>query len=100
VSAPFTLERTGAGQARVAGRLGFAEAAAAFRRTGELLEGAPASLELDAADLREVDSATLALLLAWAAHAAHRGTRLRVRPAPQGLHALAHLCGTEALLGI
>ena len=100
MSAAFTLERTGAGCARLSGRLGFAEAAVAFRRSGELLDGAPASLDVDAGALREVDSATLALLLAWAADAARLGTRLRVRSAPEGLRALAQLCGTEALLGI
>ncbi|MBN8727780.1 MAG: STAS domain-containing protein [Xanthomonadales bacterium] len=100
MSAAFVLERTGPGTARLSGRVGYEEAAAAFLRADALLEGASASMELDAADLRDVDSATLGVLLAWVARAARQGITLRVRQPPQGLRALAHLCGTEALLGI
>jgi len=100
MSTGFTLERSGEGRVRLAGRLGFDEAPAAFRRTGELLDGSAAELEVDAGALREVDSATLAVLLSWAADAARRGIRLRVSSAPGGLRALAQLCGAEALLGI
>ena len=85
------IERVGADRARVAGRLGFAEAAAALAR-GEVT--------VDLADLGQVDSATLAVLLAWTARARRAGAALRFAGVPDDLRALAHLCDAEPLLGI
>jgi phospholipid transport system transporter-binding protein len=104
-SAPLRIERGDAASMRVAGRLGFSEAAAALARSGELLDagtaGAPGrAIKVDIAGLEGVDSATLAVLLAWAARASARGMSLSFTGVPPGLLALAHLCDAERLLGI
>ena len=97
--ATFRIERADAARVRVAGEIGFANAADAVARTGELFTG-NADVTVDLADLARADSATLGVLLIWAATAAVRGVRLRFANAPQGLMALAHLCDAEPLLGI
>lgn len=95
------IERVDAARVRVSGALGFAEAAAAHRRYRELFGNAGGgAVELDVSGLRGVDSATLAVLLAWAASAATSGGSLRLSGTPAGLRALAHLCDVEPLLGI
>ena len=95
----FRIERADAARVRVAGEIGFANAADAVARTGELFTG-NADVTVDLAGLARADSATLGVLLIWAATAAVRGVRLRFANAPQGLMALAHLCDAEPLLGI
>ncbi len=102
MSDALRIERVDATRVRVEGPLGFTEAGAALERDAAWLGAAApqAPLELDVGGVRRVDSATLALLLAWAARAARRGVRLRVTGAPPDLRALAHLCGAEPLLGI
>lgn len=94
------IERIDAGRASVGGRLGFAEASAALVRGEELYGAASAAVEVDLAGLQGIDSATLAVLLAWAARAAVAGTQLRFAHAPADLTALAHLCDAEPLLGL
>lgn len=94
------IERVDAGHVRVAGRLGFAEAAAALARGDELSAGGSREVAIDASGLQQADSATLALLLAWAAHARARGVALRFTHASDGLRALARLCDAEPLLGL
>lgn len=96
----FAIERVDAAHARLRGRLGFAEAAAALPRSGELLEGGQRAIDVDVAALEAIDSATLAVLLAWAARAARAGIALRLSHAPPDLKALAQLCDVEPLLGI
>jgi phospholipid transport system transporter-binding protein len=59
-----------------------------------------AEVVADVGALEGVDSATLAVLLAWAARMQATGRGLRVVAAPAGLAALARLCGAEALLGL
>ncbi|HEY0231503.1 MAG TPA: STAS domain-containing protein [Dokdonella sp.] len=100
MSEALRIERTGAGQVRIAGVVGFEQAAAAFGRGGELLDDGAADVTVDVSGLRDVDSATLALLLAWAAEAARRNVRLHLAAVPDDLKALAHLCDAEPLLGI
>jgi ABC-type transporter Mla MlaB component len=100
VSEGLRIERIGAGQVRLAGTVGFGQAGAAFGRGAELLDGSAPDLDVDVSGLREIDSATLALLLAWAAEAARRHVRLRLTAVPDDLKALAHLCDAEPLLGI
>lgn len=101
VSEPLRIERGDAARVRVSGALGFAEAGVAYGRYGELFgNGAKGTVELDIAGLQRVDSATLAVLLAWAARAAHSGCALRLEGTPAGLRALARLCQAEPLLGI
>jgi ABC-type transporter Mla MlaB component len=100
VSAAFAIERIDAGHARVAGRLGFGEAATAPERGRELHGGGAARVDVDVSGLRDVDSATLAVLLDWAAQARRAGVALRYIAAPAGLIALAQLCDAGPLLGI
>ncbi|MEP7041627.1 MAG: STAS domain-containing protein [Dokdonella sp.] len=100
MSEPLRIDRIGEGQVRLAGVVGFAQAAAAFGRGAELLHDSPGDLTVDVSGLRSVDSATLALLLAWAAEAATRNIRLHLAAVPADLKALAHLCDAEPLLGI
>ena len=100
MSEELRIERVGAGQVRLGGVVGFEQAAAAYGRGGELLDGSAKDLTVDVSGLRDVDSATLALLLAWAAEAARRNVHLHLAAVPADLKALAHLCDAEPLLGI
>ncbi len=100
MSEQLHIERVGAGQVRLAGVVGFEQAAAAFGRGAELVDGSTKEVTVDVSGLREVDSPTLALLLAWAADAARRDVRLRLAAVPADLKAMAHLCDAEPLLGI
>jgi phospholipid transport system transporter-binding protein len=95
----FRIERADAAHVRVTGEMGFAAAGDAVARTGELFAGS-ADVTADLAGLTRADSATLGVLLIWAAAAAVRGVKLRFENAPQGLRALAHLCDAEPLLGL
>jgi len=97
MAATLAIERVDGG-ARLRGRLGFDEAAAATPRWRELIGAGAKQVDVDASGLERPDSATLAVLLAWAAHANAQGARLRFRGMPDGLLALARLCGTERLL--
>lgn len=97
--ATFRIERADAAHVRVAGEIGFANAGEAVARTGDLFAG-QGDVTADLAGLTHADSATLGVLLIWAATAAVRGVRLRFANAPQGLMALAHLCDAEPLLGL
>ncbi len=95
------IERVGDAHVRVAGVLGFSEAAAANDRVRELVDvGGSGAIDVDVAGLRQVDSASLAVLLSWAAHAARKGRPLRFHGVAQDLRALAHLCDAEPLLGL
>jgi len=84
---------------RVVGEIGFTNAGDAVARTGELFAGS-SDVTADLAGLVHADSATLGVLLIWAAAAAVRGVKLRFANAPEGLMALAHLCDAEPLLGL
>jgi phospholipid transport system transporter-binding protein len=94
------IERLDPGHARLAGRLGFAEAGAALSRGAAIYEGAAGEVWVDASGLEAVDSATLALLLAWSARARHAGVTLHLHALPPGLEALARLCDAGPLLGL
>ena len=96
----FSIERIDTGHARVAGRLGFAEAAAAPARSSELFAGGGTAVAVDVGGLHDVDSATLAVLLDWAAQARRAGIVLSYAGVPAGLMALAQLCDSGPLLGI
>ena len=99
MSASFRIERVDAANVRVGGEIGFANAGEGVARSGELFGGA-SDVTVDLAGLSHADSATLGVLLIWAADAAVRRVRLRFTRAPDGLRALAHLCDAEPLLGI
>ena len=98
-SGSLRIERANAAHVRIAGEIGFANAADAVARTGELFAG-NADVTADLGGLTRADSATLGVLLIWAAAAAVRGVKLRFANAPKGLMALAHLCDAEPLLGL
>ena len=96
---PLRIERVDAASVRIAGEIGFANASEAVARTNEVLGGG-SDITVDLRDLTRSDSATLGVLLIWAAAAALRRIRLRFTNAPEGLKALAHLCDAEPLLGL
>lgn len=53
---------------------------------------------VDLADVTDVDSAAVALLLEWQRAAARRGGHLAIRSAPERLRAIARISGLDALL--
>ena len=97
--ATLQFEHVDAAHVRVTGAIDFAHANAAVARTDELL-GSGSDMTADLGGLARADSATLGVLLLWAARAATRGKRLRFAGVPADLRALAHLCDAELLLGI
>lgn len=96
----FSIERIDGTHARLSGRMGFAEAASALARSDELLKGDPRTVEVDLRGLQAVDSATLSILLAWAARANRSGVDLRLINASPELTALARLCDAQPMLGM
>ena len=95
----FSLESDTMGTLRVSGAISFANAARALAQTPHAPR-AGAALDIDLASLENADSATLAVLIAWAAAVKTRGAELHYRRAPQGLRNLARLCDVEGLLGL
>jgi phospholipid transport system transporter-binding protein len=93
------IERVDPRTVRIDGEIGFANAGEGVALTGKLFGEGP-ELTVDLAGLSRVDSATLGVLLIWAAAAALRHVRLRYSHVPAGLRALAHLCDAEPLLGL
>jgi len=98
-SSLLRIERIDATHVRIDGEIGFANASEAVARTDELFAG-NSDVTVDLGSLVRSDSATLGVLLLWAAKAAMRRVHLRFANAPAGLKALAHLCDAEPLLGI
>ena len=80
-------------------RLTLAEVSAELARLLPLLQAADEPV-LDASALRELDTATLALLLACQRQAQAAGRALRVTGAPEKLGQLARLYQVETLLGL
>ena len=74
-------------------RITFANAATALRDV-------PAADTVDLSGLTDVDSATLAVLIAWSAQARARGAALRYLDAPPALRNLARLSDVDGLLGL
>lgn len=85
---------------RVSGNLGFTTPVAALRGADRAVAEAARSAvtTVDVAGLEDVDSATLAILLAWSAHARRNGTGLRYTGMPEDLDALARLADATELL--
>jgi phospholipid transport system transporter-binding protein len=81
----------------LSGALTFATAARAFAEGVRVLESG-AQTRLDLGGLARADSAGLACVLALAAVASRAGRRLGVVHWPDGLRALAEVCGVEGLL--
>lgn len=96
----FRIERADASRVRVSGAMGFTDASEAVARTGELFAANAKDVIVDLGGVSRADSATLGVLLIWAAAAAVRGVKLRFANPPQGLQALARLCDAEPLLGL
>lgn len=74
-------------------RITFDNAAAALRNL-------PATDSVDLSKLVDVDSATLAVLIAWSAQSRTRGGTLRYLDAPPALRNLARLSDVDGLLGL
>lgn len=55
---------------------------------------------IDLGAVREVDSAAVALLLAWQREAQAAGSSLQFAAVPDGIASMAKLYGVDALLGI
>ncbi len=86
---------------RISGELGFATSATALRVAHDRVVNAGeenADLAVDVSGLAPADSATLAILLAWAAQAQRNRRSLRYLRMPDGLQALATLADAGALL--
>jgi len=95
----FSVESDTMGTLRVSGAISFGNAGRALAYTPQASRpGTP--LDIDLSALENADSATLAVLIAWAAAAKSRGSALRYRNAPQGLRNLARLCEVDGLLGL
>ena len=95
----FSVESDTMGTLRVSGAISYANAARALTQVPQAPR-AGATMDIDLAALENSDSATLALLIAWAAAVNKRGATLRYRRAPQGLRNLARLCNVDDLLGL
>lgn len=95
----FGLESDTLGTLRVSGAISFANAARALAQKPQAPR-AGAALDIDLAALENGDSATLAVLIAWAAAVKSDGATLHYLRAPQGLRNLARLCDVEGLLGL
>lgn len=82
----------------LSGALTFATAAHALRDAGRAL-AAGGQTRLDLTGLTGADSAGLACVLALIADASRAGRRLIVVNLPEGLRALAQVCGVDEMLG-
>lgn len=85
------------GVLRLTGRIGYANAGTLLPIGSKALADGKVT-QVDLAGLEGSDSATLAMLLAWAAQAATGKRRLIMSGAPAGLRALARLANAEKLL--
>ena len=90
----FRITTDSANRLRASGAITFSDAA-------RVLAGLPevrGKVDVDLAGLVDPDSATLAVLIAWAARARARGAELRYLEAPAALHNLARLSDLDSLL--
>ncbi|MDR3387343.1 MAG: STAS domain-containing protein [Rudaea sp.] len=95
----FALESDTLGTLRLSGAISFANASRALTQAPQLTRAGTA-LDIDLAALENPDSATLAVLIAWAAKIYAHGATLRYRRAPPGLRNLARLCDVDKMLGL
>lgn len=88
------------GHARIAGTLGYRTPVGALRDAGRAVADAARGgvATVDVSGLDGADSATLAILLAWAARARRHGTGLRYAGLPGDLDVLARLADATQLL--
>ena len=95
----FQFEASASGDLRAKGVISFANAAQALAQDTQLAR-VDGKVNVDIGGLENPDSATLAVLIAWAASARRRRVSLRYLRTPQGLLNLARLCEVEGLLGL
>lgn len=99
MSEGFALTANAQGALAVSGAISFENAAQALRAAPQSAS-TDKMINLDLSGLADSDSATLAVLIAWAAQAHARGAILAYRHAPPALANLARLCDVERLLGL
>ena len=97
---PLQVSAAGGNRYTVRGSLNFATARRAcdtgLRAFAAAADHAP--LELDCSGIGSVDSAGLAVLIAWAAWAQRQGRRIQFSHLPEALLALARISEAEGLL--
>ena len=92
----FTIERSAPDRLVAAGDLGFTTAAEALKTGMRLLDGGACTIDL--ARVTESDSAGLAVLIEWLAHARARGVALRYENVPAQILAIARISDVQDLL--
>jgi ABC-type transporter Mla MlaB component len=93
-TAAFQIATADDNSLRASGAITFANATQTLAR----LPDARGPVDVDLSRVLNADSATLSVLIAWAARARARGGSLRYLNAPAGLHNLARLSDLDALL--
>ena len=83
----------------LAGQLDTQAVATAWRRSRRALASGKLPASIDLGQITQSDSATLALLLEWQAHARARGKQLEFTNPPESLLVLAGLSNVQTLLG-
>lgn len=87
------------GVLRLSGRIGYSNADVLLPIGSKALSDG-AVKRIDLSGLEGSDSATLAILLAWAAQSRRGKQVVPMSGAPEGLRALARLANAETLLGL
>jgi ABC-type transporter Mla MlaB component len=95
----FNLDTRADGTLAVSGAISYENAARVYRAV-PMPAKSGGEIDIDLSGLRDADSATLAVLIGWSAHARQNGTILRYRNAPQTLGNLARLSNVDGLLGL
>ena len=94
--ATFAIERSAPGRLVARGELSFETAADALRAGLQLFDGGDCSIDL--AGVSHGDSAGLAVLIEWLAHARQRGIALRYEHVPAQITAIARISDVDDLL--
>jgi phospholipid transport system transporter-binding protein len=92
-----TLSGRGPGQYRVGGDLDF-HSVGSLLGEGERLFSAEPAVRIDLQDVRQANSAGLALLLEWLARARRRDQRLEIVNLPESLASIAAITNLAGLL--
>ncbi|MEJ2382934.1 MAG: STAS domain-containing protein [Xanthomonadales bacterium] len=100
MSEDYTLEWLAAGGARLGGRLTFRTCTPLFEELQRRGETTPVDGPVDLAEVDQVDSAGLAVLLEWQAQQKAAGHRLSLVNAPDSLLRLAQLAEAVELLNL
>ncbi|HEX7374083.1 MAG TPA: STAS domain-containing protein [Steroidobacteraceae bacterium] len=92
----FSIERSSPERLVASGDLGFATATEALAAGVRLLDGGACTIDL--AKVTDSDSAGLAVLIEWLAHARGKGCRLRYENVPSQILAIARISDVQDLL--